>query len=71
MVSELVHRKVLAEIDEESLAQDCLNFVAVKSETGAEGPGAEFFAGLLRQIGLEPAYDEIEPGRANVGTRCD
>ena len=69
MVSELVYRNVLAEIDEESLARDCLDFVAVKSETGAEGPGAEFFAGLLRQIGLEPAYDEIEPGRANVGTR--
>lgn len=69
MVTESVSRKVLAEIDEESLARDCLEFVAVKSETGAEGPGAEFFAGLLRDSGLSPSYDEIEPGRSNVSAR--
>ncbi len=69
MVSELIRRKVLAEIDEETLARDCLEFVAVKSETGAEGPGAEFLANLLSETGLDVSYDEIEPGRSNVGAR--
>ena len=69
MDSKLVYRKVLAEIDEETLARDCLEFVAVKSETGAEGPGTEFLANLLSEAGLDVSYDEIEPGRSNVGAR--
>jgi acetylornithine deacetylase/succinyl-diaminopimelate desuccinylase-like protein len=60
---------VLARIDPEALAQDCLDFVAVPSETGAEGPGSDFLAGLLRRAGWEVSLDEAAPGRPNVAAR--
>jgi acetylornithine deacetylase/succinyl-diaminopimelate desuccinylase-like protein len=63
---EITIQKVLAEIDAEELARDCLRYVAVPSETGREGPGAEFLADLLRQSGWEVIVDEIVPGRPNV-----
>lgn len=59
-------QKVLEEIDPEALAKDCLDFVSVKSETGQEGPGSEFFADLLRQSGWTVTADDVEPGRPNV-----
>jgi acetylornithine deacetylase/succinyl-diaminopimelate desuccinylase-like protein len=57
---------VLQHIDPEAIARDTLEFVQVKSETGAEGPGSIFFADLLRREGFDPALDEVEPGRPNV-----
>jgi succinyl-diaminopimelate desuccinylase len=53
-------------VDPEQIAQDTLAFVRVRSETGAEGPGSEFLAELLRREGLEPTLDEVAPGRPNV-----
>jgi acetylornithine deacetylase/succinyl-diaminopimelate desuccinylase-like protein len=58
--------QVLAAIDPEELARDCLRYVAVPSETGQEGPGAAFLADLLRQSGWEVLVDEVAPGRPNV-----
>ncbi|MER3405961.1 MAG: hypothetical protein C4289_13025, partial [Chloroflexota bacterium] len=62
-------QSVLAEIDPEALAQDCLEFVAVPSETGREGPGAEFLAELMRRNGWDVVLEEVAPGRPNV-TAC-
>ncbi len=59
-------QRVLAEIDPEALAQDCLEFVAVRSETGREGPGATFLAELMRRNGWDAVMDDVEPGRPNV-----
>ena len=56
----------LDEIDPEAVARDCLDFVAVRSETGDEGAGSAFFAGLLRREGWEVALDDAAPGRPNV-----
>jgi acetylornithine deacetylase len=60
---------ILAAIDPEALARDCLDFVAVRSETGDEGAGSAFFADLLRRAGWEPELDEAAPGRPNVAVR--
>lgn len=59
-------QRVLAEIDPEALARDCLEFVAVQSETGREGPGAEFLAELMRRNGWDAVLDDVVPGRPNV-----
>jgi succinyl-diaminopimelate desuccinylase len=59
----------LEEIDPEALARDCLDFVAVPSETGDEGAGSAFFAGLLRREGWDAALDDAAPGRPNVACR--
>jgi acetylornithine deacetylase/succinyl-diaminopimelate desuccinylase-like protein len=59
----------LEEIDPEALARDCLDFVAVRSETGDEGAGSAFFAGLLRREGWEVSLDDAAPGRPNVVCR--
>ncbi len=56
-------------LDPESIARDTLDFVRVRSETGAEGPGSVFLADLMRRQGLEPVFDEVEPGRPNVVCR--
>src|SRR5687767_12056817 len=56
----------LDEIDPEDVARDCLDFVAVGSETGDEGAGSAFFAGLLRREGWEVTLDDAAPGRPNV-----
>src|SRR6266542_653331 len=61
--------RVLAQIRPEALAQDCLAFLQVKSETGQEGLGAQFFADLMRQRGRAVTLDEAAPGRPNVETR--
>ncbi len=58
--------RVLAEIDPEALARDCLAFLKVRSETGQEQPGAELLADLMRQSGWEVCFDEAAPGRSNV-----
>ncbi|MBI3970639.1 MAG: M20/M25/M40 family metallo-hydrolase [Chloroflexi bacterium] len=58
--------RVLAQIDREALARDCLDFVGVRSETGQEQDGAAFLAGLLRESGWDVALDEAAPGRPNV-----
>jgi acetylornithine deacetylase/succinyl-diaminopimelate desuccinylase-like protein len=66
VVGEETRRRVLAEIDAEALAADCLAFVEVASETGGEGPGSAFLADLMRRAGWEVALDEVAPGRPNV-----
>jgi acetylornithine deacetylase/succinyl-diaminopimelate desuccinylase-like protein len=58
--------RALAQIDREALAQDCLDFLAVRSETGQEGPGAAYLAALLRRSGWHVSLDEVAPGRPNV-----
>ena len=57
---------LIAQIDRDAIARDTLEFVRVKSETGTEGPGSEFFAELLKREGLEPVLDHFEPDRPNV-----
>jgi acetylornithine deacetylase/succinyl-diaminopimelate desuccinylase-like protein len=59
---------VLRHIDAEAIARDTLEFVRVKSETGDEGEGSQFLAGLLRREGFEVTLDDVEPGRPNVYT---
>lgn len=56
-------------LDAEQLARDVLEYLAVRSETGSEGPGSDFLAGLLRREGLLPRFHEAVPGRANVYAR--
>jgi acetylornithine deacetylase/succinyl-diaminopimelate desuccinylase-like protein len=58
--------RVLAQIDPEALARDCLAYVSVKSETGDEGAGAEFLAGLMRRRGWGVVLEDVQPGRPNV-----
>ncbi|MEM7131022.1 MAG: M20/M25/M40 family metallo-hydrolase [Chloroflexota bacterium] len=53
-------------IDPEAIARDTLDFVKVRSETGEEGAGSEFFADLLRREGFDVTMEEIEPARPNV-----
>jgi succinyl-diaminopimelate desuccinylase len=57
---------LLTHIDPEAIARDALDFVAVRSETGAEGPGSEFLAALLEREGFAVTRDEVEPGRPNI-----
>jgi succinyl-diaminopimelate desuccinylase len=58
--------RVLAEIDSEALAGDCMAYVSVKSETGAEGPASEFLADLMRSRGWGMVLEDVQPGRPNV-----
>ncbi len=58
--------RVFDYIDPKAIAQDTLDFVKVKSETGQEQEGSLFFADLLRREGFEVTLDEVEPGRSNV-----
>ncbi|MFH1570372.1 MAG: M20/M25/M40 family metallo-hydrolase [Gemmatimonadota bacterium] len=66
-MSELLARQIRARIDPEAIARDVLEFVDVRSETGAEGQGSLFLAELLRREGfLEVELEEIGEGRPNV-----
>ncbi len=58
--------EVVARIDGEAIAADTLEFVRVKSETGAESAGSEFLADLWRREGLEPSVDNVEGHRNNI-----
>jgi acetylornithine deacetylase/succinyl-diaminopimelate desuccinylase-like protein len=58
--------RVLAQIEPEALARDCLAYVSVKSETGSEGAGAEFLADLMRGRGWDVTVEDVLPGRPNV-----
>lgn len=64
-----IHEKILQHIDPATIAQDVLDFVRVTSETGFEGDGSRFLAGLLQREGLEVELDEVAPGRPNVYAR--
>lgn len=66
--AELLER-ISAGIDPEAIARDVLDFVAVRSETGEEGPGSDFLAELLERHGFEPELDDAAPGRPNVYAR--
>ena len=61
--------ELLRHIDPEAIARDTLDFVRVRSETGREGPGSDFLAGLLRREGFDVRLDVVEPGRPNVYAR--
>ena len=63
--------EVLRHIDAEAIAQDTLDFVSVKSETGQEGEGSLFLADLLRREGFDVAVEDVEPGRPNVYVRIE
>ena len=65
-VGESTWHNVCAQIEAEAIAQDTLEFVRVRSETGEEGDGSRFLADLLRREGFEVRLDEIESGRPNV-----
>ncbi|MGV3723765.1 MAG: M20 family peptidase, partial [Actinomycetota bacterium] len=60
---------VLNLLDAEAIARDTLEFLRVKSETGAEGDGSRFLAELMRREGFDVTLDEVEPGRPNVYAR--
>jgi acetylornithine deacetylase len=64
-----LEERVLAQIDQEALAAECLAYVATPSETGDEAAGSTFLAELFRQRGWEVEEDEAAPGRPNVLTR--
>ena len=61
-------KQIFSRIDPEAIAQDTLEFVKVKSETGREGAGSLFYADLLRREGFDVTLDEIEPNRPHVKT---
>lgn len=63
--------ELIALIDREAVARDTLEFVRVKSETGTEGPGSEFFAELLKRESLDPVLDHFEPDRPNVYAKLE
>src|SRR5438105_3339743 len=59
-------RRVFDYINSDAIAQDTLDFLKVKSETGQERDGSLFYADLLRREGFEVSLDEIERDRCNV-----
>src|SRR5438105_12397896 len=59
-------RRVFDYINSDAIAQDTLDFLKVKSETGQERDGSLFFADLLRREGFEVTLDEVERDRCNV-----
>lgn len=65
----MLEQQVLAQIEAEAIARDTLEFIRVKSETGAEGEGSRFLAHLLAREGFAPELDEVEPDRPNVYAR--
>jgi acetylornithine deacetylase/succinyl-diaminopimelate desuccinylase-like protein len=60
---------ILRHLDAEAIAADLLEFLRVRSETGAEGPGSLFLADLLRRLGFEAELDPFLPDRPNVYAR--
>lgn len=58
--------RILEHLDAEQIARDTLEFLQVKSETGAEGEGSLFLAELLRREGFEPQIDRFIADRPNV-----
>ena len=58
--------RILAQIDREALAADCLAYVSVPSETRQETAGAQFLADLIRRRGWDVELDDAAPGRPNV-----
>jgi len=58
--------RILAQIDREALAADCLAYVSVPSETGQETAGAHFLADLIRRRGWDVELDDAAPDRPNV-----
>lgn len=62
--------EIRAHLDAEAIAVDVLDFVRVRSETGAEGDGSRFLADLLQREGFaDVELDEVEAGRPNVYAR--
>lgn len=61
-----IAERILEHLDAEQIARDTLDFIRVKSETGAEGEGSLFLAELLRREGFEPEIDRFLAGRPNV-----
>jgi acetylornithine deacetylase/succinyl-diaminopimelate desuccinylase-like protein len=61
--------RVFRHIDPEAIARDTLAFVKVASETGTEGPGSVFLAGLLKREGFDVEMADVEPERPNVYAR--
>jgi succinyl-diaminopimelate desuccinylase len=64
-------QRVFELLDPEAIAGDTLEFIRVKSETGAEADGSRFLAELLRREGFEVTLDEAAPGRPNVYARLE
>jgi len=56
-------------LDAEAIARDTLEFIRVRSETGAEGDGSLYLAELMRREGFEVWLDEAAAGRPNVYAR--
>ena len=61
--------RVLAYIDREALARECLEYVSTPSETGDEASGSAFLAEMLRLRGWKVELDDAAPARPNVMTR--
>jgi len=59
-------RRVVDNINPESLARDALEFVKVNSETGRDSEGSVFFADLLRRKGFDVTLDETVNAQSNV-----
>ena len=59
---------ILDSIDEEKIAEDTLNFLKVKSETGDEKKGCDFLVNILQRENLDVLVDEFIDKRPNVYT---
>ena len=59
---------ILDSIDEEKIAEDTLNFLKVKSETGDEKKGCDFLVNILQRENLDVIVDEFIDKRPNVYT---
>ncbi|MBV7333350.1 M20/M25/M40 family metallo-hydrolase [Chloroflexi bacterium TSY] len=62
---------IFQHIDPEAIARDTLDFIKVRSETGAEGEGSQFLADLLQREGFTVRTEEVEPNRPNVYTMVE
>ena len=53
-------------IDERRLVDDAIAAVSIPSFTGSEEPMAAWVGGVLRELGLDVQWQQVEDGRANV-----
>jgi len=62
-------KKVLARIDNEEIVRLASDLIRIPSFTTEETPCAEWIANYLRDQGVEPELQEIEPGRKQTVAR--
>ena len=58
--------RIVAEVREEEIVAMCCDVINIPSPTGEELLMAQYMQGVLRGLGLDVTWQEVEEGRANV-----